>query len=578
MKQTKRPSDLRLALQACRNSFVTVGFFSLFINFLMLVPPIYMMQVYDRVLSSHSEETLLMLTLIVVFLFTIMGLLEFVRSRVLIRVGNRLDMHLSERLYTAMFTRSVRRPGPQSAQPLNDLTSLRQFLTGNGLFAFFDAPWVPIYLAVLFLMHPLYGWFATGAGVILMILAITNEKSTNKLLAAANSEHIQASSLATSNLRNAEVLHAMGMLPNIRGRWKNKHQEFLAKQSLASDRAGVLANASKTLRTLFQSLILGLGAYLVLENLMSPGMMIAGSIIMGRALAPIDMMIGSWKGFISARGAYERLEELLEEIPAETRGMSLPDPEGKVTAESVIAVPPGGQSPVLRGISFAVDQGESVGVIGPSAAGKSTLARVLLGIWPAQAGKVRLDGADISQWNRDELGPHVGYLPQDIELFDGTISENIARFGELDPEQVVIAARKAGVHEMILRLPQGYDTPIGATSGALSGGQRQRIGLARALYGHPRFLVLDEPNSNLDDQGEAALIHALSQLKQEKATVFVISHRPSILRGVDKILVLREGQVHMFGPRDQVMAQFTALPNQAAKAVGQTAPQRGSQA
>ncbi len=570
MAKQQDATDLQRALKACRGSFVSVGFFSMFVNLLMLVPPMYMLQVYDRVLTTQSSETLLMLTLVVVFLFMVMGGLELVRSRMLVRVGNRLDTTINARLYGAMFRRSVVSQGQQSAQPLNDLTNVRQFLTGNGLFAFFDAPWVPVYLGVLFLFHPWLGIFATCAGIILLVLAIANERATKGLLAEANSEHIKAQDLANSNLRNAEVLHAMGMLPGIMGRWAEKHHHFLAKQSQASDRAGALTNASKILRLLFQSMILGLGAFLVLRAEMTPGMMIAGSIIMGRALAPIDQMIGGWKGFIGARGAYDRLNELLTQIPAEQRRMSLPRPRGEFAVETVAAAPPGVRMATIRGINFAVPAGEHVGIIGPSAAGKSTLARVLLGIWPAQVGAVRLDGADITQWNRDELGPHIGYLPQDIELFDGTISENIARFGEVNAEKVVKAAQKAGVHEMILDLPNGYDTYISSTSGALSGGQRQRIGLARALYGDPVLVVLDEPNSNLDEAGERALSAAIQQLKAEGVTLFVISHRTSVLKNMDKLLVMKEGQVSMFGPRDQVLAQFAKKPqrqvNQASNA------------
>lgn len=560
MAKQQDATDLQLALKACRNSFASVGFFSMFVNMLMLVPPMYMLQVYDRVLTTQSVDTLVMLTLVVVLLFIVMGGLELVRSRILVRVGNRLDTSINARLYSAMFRRSVAAPGQQNAQPLNDLTSVRQFLTGNGLFAFFDAPWVPVYLLVLFLFHPWLGVFATCAGIVLVVLAITNEKATKDLLAEANNEHIQAQNLANSNLRNAEVLHAMGMLPGIMGRWAQKHHQFLAKQSQASDRAGLLTNTSKVLRLLFQSMILGLGALLVLQGDMTPGMMIAGSIIMGRALAPIDQMIGSWKGFVGARGAYGRLNELLTQIPAEAQRMSLPAPTGSLAVETVAAAPPGVRMATLRGINFNVAKGEHVGVIGPSAAGKSTLARVLLGIWPTQVGNVRLDGAEITQWNRDELGPYIGYLPQDIELFDGTISENIARFGEVDASKVVAAARKAGVHEMILELPNGYDTYISSTSGALSGGQRQRIGLARALYGNPVLVILDEPNSNLDDAGEKALSVAIQRLKAEGVTLFVISHRTSVLKNMDQLLVMKEGQVSMFGPRDQVLAQFAKKP------------------
>ncbi|MGM0614500.1 MAG: type I secretion system permease/ATPase [Pseudomonadota bacterium] len=556
MAKQQEATDLQRALKACKGSFASVGFFSMFVNLLMLVPPMYMLQVYDRVLTTQSVDTLLMLTLVVVFFFAVMGGLELVRSRMLVRVGNRLDTTINERLYGAMFRRSLMVQSNQSAQPLNDLTSLRQFLTGNGLFAFFDAPWVPIYLGVLFLFHPWLGIFATCAGIILLTLAIANEKATKKLLAEASGEQIQAQNLANSNLRNAEVLHAMGMLPGIMGRWSKRHHEYLSKQSQASDRAGVLTNASKVLRLLFQSMILGLGAFLVLQGDMTPGMMIAGSIIMGRALAPIDQMIGGWKGFVSARGAYERLNELLTQIPGEEKRMSLPSPQGDISVEGVAAAPPGVRMATIRGINFRANKGEHIGIIGPSAAGKSTLARVLLGIWPSQVGDVRLDGGVITQYNRDEVGPYIGYLPQDIELFDGTVSENIARFGEVDAQKVVEAARKAGVHEMILELPNGYDTVISSTSGALSGGQRQRVGLARALYGNPVLVVLDEPNANLDDAGERALAKAIQQLKEEGTTLFVISHRTSILKNMDKLLVMKEGQISMFGPRDDVLAQF----------------------
>lgn len=562
MAKQQEATDLQRALTACKGSFASVGFFSMFINLLMLVPPLYMLQVYDRVLSTQSLDTLVMLTLLVVFLFVVMGGLELIRSRMLVRVGNKLDTTLNKRLYSAMFRRSLVIQGGQSAQPLHDLTSLRQFLTGNGLFAFFDAPWVPVYLGVLFLFHPWLGIFATCAGIILFALAIANEKATKTLLAEANSEHIQAQNLANANLRNAEVLHAMGMLPGIMGRWSQRHHEFLAKQSQASDRAGALTNTSKVLRLLFQSLILGLGALLVLQGEMSPGMMIAGSIIMGRALAPIDQMIGGWKSFVSTRGAYGRLNELLIQIPQDQPRMSLPAPQGEISIEGVAAAPPGVRMATIRGINFSVEKGEHVGIIGPSAAGKSTLGRVLLGIWPTQVGNVRLDGGVITHYNRDEIGPYIGYLPQDIELFDGSVSENIARFGNIDSQKVVAAAKKAGVHNMILELQDGYDTVISSSSGVLSGGQRQRVGLARALYGDPVFVLLDEPNANLDDAGERALTQAIQQLKAERVTLFVISHRVSVLKSMDKLLVMKEGQVSVFGPRDEVLAQFARKPRE----------------
>ncbi|WP_111412555.1 type I secretion system permease/ATPase [Billgrantia lactosivorans] len=551
-------SDFQQALGRCRPALLWVAGFSLFINLLMLTPALYMLQVYDRVITSGSRETLLMLTLVAFFLLAVMTGLELVRSRLLVRVGNQLDTLISRRLYRAMFARGLASPGEGRGQPLDDLRTVRQFVSGQGLFAFFDAPWVPLYLAILFVFNVWFGVFATVAGLLLLGLAILNEKASKRLLAEAGHEHIQAQAQAGSNLRNAEVLHAMGMLPAIMRRWEARHVAALVKQSQASDRSSGLSNLSKGLRILAQSLILGLGALLVLEASITPGMMIAASIIMGRALAPIDQMIASWKSFVGCRDAYGRLDALFRDMPEETRRLTLPEPRGDVSVEGLTLAPPGATGAVLHGIDFRVASGEHVGIIGPSAAGKTTLARALLGIWPPEAGAVRLDAADLRHWNRDELGPHVGYLPQDIELFDGTISENIARFGEADDARVVAAAKKAGVHEMILRLPEGYETRIGATGGALSRGQRQRVGLARALYGSPVLVVLDEPNANLDDAGERALAEALRQLKAEGTTLFVISHRRSVLADVDKLLVLGEGRLRLLGPREEVMARLAA--------------------
>ncbi len=562
MSNSETYNDLESALRASKRGFVAAGFFSLFINLLMLTAPLYMLQVYDRVVTSRSLETLLFLTLIMLFMFGIMGTMEWVRSRILVRVSNQMDRFLSQRVYSAMFELGVRSPSQRSSQPLTDFTSLRQFMTGNGLFAFFDVPWMPIYVGLMFVFHPAFGWFTVGAAVILFVIAIINEKTTKKVLAEANGENVKAHNLAASNLRNTEVLHALGMLPNIMGRWYQQHQNFLLKQTQASDVAGTFTSISKILRMVFQSLILGLGAYFVVKNEMTPGMMIAGSILIGRALAPVDLLIGSWAGFNNARAAYGRLNEILTQIPADERNMPLPPPQGQMSIENLYVTPPSAKTPALRGLNFEVNKGEQIGIVGPSAAGKSTLARALLGIWPSTTGAVRVDGAEIQHYNADQIGPHIGYLPQDIELFNGTVSENIARFGEIDPEQVVIAAKKAGVHDLILRLPSAYDTPIGAETGALSGGQRQRIGLARALYNTPQIIVLDEPNSNLDEQGEHALAQTLQTLKTEGATVFIISHRTSILRYIDKLLVLNDGQIQFFGPRDEVMKQ---LANQKAE-------------
>lgn len=552
-------TELEQALAACSGSFLSVGFFSFFVNLLMLVPAFYMLQVYDRVVGSGSESTLLMLTLIMLLLMATLGSLEWVRSRIMVRVSTRLDTLLGPRLYDASFKLARDSGGMQaSAQPLSDLTGLRQFLTGNGLFAFFDAPWLPIYLAVMFIFHPWFGWVGVFSALLLAALALANEKLTHGVLEEANREHLAATAFTNKSLRNAEVVESMGMLPRIRARWQARADQVLLLQGLASDRAGVIAALSKTFRLVVQSLILGLGAYLAVNQKITPGLMIAGSILLGRALAPIDQMIGVWKGFTSARSQYARLQQLLTEVAAEPERMSLPAPQGEISVENLLVASPGSRVPIIRGLSFRVAAGESVGVIGPSGAGKSTLARALLGIWPVLGGCVRLDGADVTQWRREELGRHVGYLPQDIELFEGSISENISRFGELDAEAVVEAARQAGVHELILRLPQGYDTLIGANGGGLSGGQRQRIGLARALYGNPRLVVLDEPNSNLDDAGERMLATALHKLKQSGTTVFVITHRPGVLAHLDKLLVLNNGQLAMFGPRDKVWAQLQA--------------------
>lgn len=540
---TDKKNDLKKVLNFCRSSFLYVGLFSFFINLLMLVPPLYMLQVYDRVITTRSEETLLMLTLVVVFLFMVMGALELLRSRIMVRVSNKLDTLISPRLYSAMFKRSLMMPGRPSAQPLNDLRALRQYLSGNSLFAFFDAPWVPVYIGVLFLFHPWLGWFAMGAGVILGIIALINEWLTRSLLGDASSQHVASQNLANSNIRNAEVLHAMGMLPGIQNRWDAHHHEYLLLQSRANDRSGLLTSLSKTLRLLFQSLILGLGAWLVLSSDITPGMMIAGSILMGRALAPLDQMINGWKGTAAARTARARLEELVTTIPEDVPGMPLPPPTGQLNLEGVNAAPPGVRLPTLKNINLSLKKGEQIALTGASAAGKSTLARVMLGIWPSLLGSVRLDGADISQWDRVELGPSIGYLPQDIELFDGPVSDNIARFGDLDSEAVSDAARQAGVDDIIRRLPNGYNTWLSHGGTALSAGQRQSIGLARALYGKPVLVVLDEPDANLDDEGELALAECLNRLRQQGTTVVVITHRRRLLSQVDRIIKLSDGQI-----------------------------------
>jgi ATP-binding cassette subfamily C protein EexD len=554
-------NNLQAALRACRSSFMSVGFFSLFINALMLVPTFYMLQVYGRVVTGGSLATLAMLTIILILLLVTQGLLEWVRSRIMIRVGTRLDVLLSHDVYRASFKRALDSGGADSsAQPLSDLTGLRQYMAGNGLFAFFDAPWLPIYIAVLFLFHPWYGWMAIGCALVLLMLAYINERLTGKVLAEANKESIGATLQTTRNLRNAEVIESMGMLDALISRWSLRQKNVLLLQSRASDRSGIITTISKTFRMLVQSLILGLGAYLAVSHEISPGLVIAGSVLLGRALAPLDLIIGSWKGFIAARSQYARLNRVFDQQKAESERMQLPAPVGHVTVENLTLGAPGSKTPIIKGIGFSAPAGTMIGIVGSSASGKSTLAKALMGVWKPRDGVVRLDTADIASWDKSELGQYLGYLPQDIELFEGSISDNIARFGVVDSSKVVLAARTAGVHEMILMLPDGYDTVIGGGGINLSGGQRQRIGLARAIYGSPRLIVLDEPNAHLDEVGERALALALQQIKLTGATVFVIAHRTSILAQLDRLLVMNAGKISLYGPRDQVIAQLGAQP------------------
>ena len=553
-KSSKQKNEIELALLSFKNTFFTVGVFSAISNLLMLVPSLYMLQVYDRVLASQNSVTLGMLTLMMLGAYLLMGALELIRSFVLVRVGARFDMELNKRVYTAAFEQNLKKAGGSAGQSLQDLTAIRQFLTGNGVFAFFDAPWFPLYLAVIFYFEPQLGWFSLGGTALLVFLAFVNEWVSKKPLSEANSMAIQSGALATNNLRNAEVIESMGMLPDLMGRWFKLHGKFLHLQAEASEKAGIVGALTKFVQVSLQSLVLGFGALLVIEGKMTAGMMIAASILVGRALAPVQQLIGVWKSFSSTRNAYERLVALLETYPKRSAGMALPAPTGALSVEGVSAAPPGSPVPVLKGVTFAIQPGDVLGVIGPSGSGKSTLARLLVGVWVAGIGKVRLDGADIYQWNKAELGPHLGYVPQDIELFGGTVGENIARFGELDSQAVVVAAKRAGVHDMILQLPKGYDTLLGDGGAGLSGGQKQRLGLARAMYGDPSVLVLDEPNSNLDDVGEHALVAAIQDLRQRGKTIVLITHRTSVIGITNKLLLLRDGTVAAFGPTDQVLA------------------------
>lgn len=560
-----KANEMLAALTAYKRAFFNIGLFSAVINLLMLAPALYMLQVYDRVLASGNQMTLLMLTLMILGLFGLMGALEWVRSQVVIRLGTQMDMRLNQRVYDAAFEAQLRTGSPAAAQALNDLTSLRQFATGNALFAFFDAPWFPVYLFVIFMFSPWLGLLALGGAVLLMILAWLNQHVSQAPLKAASELSVQATQQASAHLRNAEAIEAMGMLDTLRGRWLAQHTAFLAQQNLASEKTATVSAWSKGVRLALQSLVLGLGALLAVQGQITAGMMIAGSILMGRVLSPIDQLIGVWKQWSSARLAYQRLEALLHSYPARTQRMALPAPRGELAVEQLSSSAPGTRRATLANLSFTLPAGQVLGVIGPSGCGKSTLARLLIGVWQPLAGKVRLDGAELSQWDKHQLGPHLGYLPQDIQLFAGTIAQNIARFAEVDADKVLAAAQLAGVHQLILQLPEGYETRLGEGGAGLSGGQKQRIGLARALYGLPAVIVLDEPNSNLDEAGEQALLQAIAQLKQHKRTLILITHKPNVLTLTDQLLILREGQLQAFGPTAKVLSAPAAAKPAAAK-------------
>lgn len=552
-----------------RQTFLMVALFSAFINLLYLSPSLYMLQVYDRVISSHNLFTLGMLSLLLFGVYLIMAMLEWTRTRTVTRLSNQLDQKLSYRIFEAAFQRNLKGSNHAAGTAMSDLNTIRQFITGPGLNAFLDAPWIPIYLAVIWLLHPLLGMVALGGSLLLMLMALLTDMTTKRPLLDASQAAQRGNQFATSTLRNAEAIQAMGMLDTLGMRWRHIQQEFLARQSVASDHAGNISAITKLVRLTLQSAGLGAGAYLVIQGQITPGMMIAGSILMGRSLAPAEALIGAWKQWVGTRDAQQRLSAMLEEHPAVQPRLSLPEPRGLLQLDQVLAAAPGAQSATLKGLSLTIKPGEITVIIGPSASGKSTLARVMVGVWPVRGGTVRIDGAELGQWNRNELGPRIGYLPQDVELFEGTVAENIARFASQDSDAIIAAARQAGLHETILKLPKGYDTPIGEGGSGLSGGQKQRIALARALFGNPALLVLDEPNANLDETGEHALQQALVHARRAGKSIVVITHRSHMLAVADTVVVLRDGQVVLNGPRDQVLDALKASRNQAA---GQPAP------
>lgn len=564
-----------VAIRECRSGFLLLGAFSFFINLLILTPTLYMMQVYDRVLGSGRLETLVFLTIIAACAYMVMGALEALRGQVLSRIARWLDRRLSPTLIE-MSMRGVLYGLPANAQPLRDLAQVRAYLGGAGVNALFDAPWSPIFLAVIWVLNPLLGMFAVGAAVILAGIAILNEYLSRRALRSASALSINNTQRADTAVRNADVFHAMGMLPGFLAGWVARNDEALAMQVAAGDSNAVILGISKFFRLFVQSFILGLGAYVVLQQEMSSGGMIGASILLGRALAPVEQLIGSWKSLVAARDAYDRLRQLAERLPPPAPAMQLPAPRGRLTCEQVVFVPRGRETPILQGVSFVMEPGEAIGIIGPSAAGKSTLCRLLVGSWQPTRGHVRLDGADIFTWPSEDLGPYVGYLPQTVELIGSTVADSIARLApNPDPQAIVEAARTAGVHEMILRLPKGYETEIGDGGSILSGGQRQRIGLARALYGRPRLVVLDEPNASLDAEGEDSLIGAILKIKSWGGGVLIVAHQPRILQPVDKLLLLRDGKVELFGPRDEVLKKLRASRGPVAVPVPATAGKAG---
>ncbi|MBT9455528.1 MAG: type I secretion system permease/ATPase [Burkholderiaceae bacterium] len=544
-------TPLGRAVQVTSATLRQVAFFSFFINLLALTSSVYMLQVYDRVLASRSGATLLYLTLFAAACLATLAALEVVRSRLLVRLGARLDAQLSGLVFSGTLAAG------RSGQSLRDLDNVRGFATGATMLSLLDAPWSPIYIGLVYLLHPWLGHVALIGGIVLFLLGLWNERSTRAPLAEAGKEMSASTQFAEVSARNAEVIKAMGMLPALTRLWRERHDFGIGLQGVASDRAGNVAAVAKAVRLFLQIAILGVGAWLVIQQQSSAGVMIAASIIMGRGLQPIEAAIAGWRGFLQAREAYRRLSRDVAGQKPEPEAMPLPKPAGLLLFDGVSGGPPEARRLTVQDLRFKLEAGKCLGITGPSAAGKSTLARLAVGVWRPAVGVVRLDGVNIADWRRDDVGPHIGYLPQDIELFPGTVADNIARFGAVDPEKVVEAAQLAGAHAMILALPQGYETQIGPAGANLSGGQRQRVGLARAFYRTPPLVLLDEPTSNLDAEGENAVRQAMEQLRALGSTVIVIAHRPALLGGTDFLLVMLNGQIANYGPTAEVMPQIT---------------------
>ncbi|MET1084424.1 MAG: type I secretion system permease/ATPase [Burkholderiales bacterium] len=547
---------MRELLVRCKAHFFYAGVFSFFINLLLLTVPLYMLLVYDRVLTSRSTDTLMLLTLLAVAALLIHFWLETLRSRLLLSAGVALDAMAAPPVLEGVLKGAVRPGLNPDVAGLKDLAIVRGFLTGGSICALFDSPWLPLYLGMIFLFHWWLGVIATLGAAALAALAILNEKLTRAPLGKMTEEARRAGVCIDAGVRNAEAVYALGMLGDLQRRWQRFNSLVIDAQVDAGRAAGLCGGATRFVRLAIQVVMLAAGAMLVIEDQTTAAVMIAGTLILARALAPVESAILTWKSLVEARAAYHRLEQSLAGAAQANPCLELPAPAGGVELERVVFALPGGGRTLLKGLSFALAPGESLGLVGPSASGKSTLARLIIGLWQASAGAVRLDGADVARWPRSHLGRHIGYLPQDAQLFSGTIGENIARLKDASAEEIVAAAKRAAAHELILRLPKGYDTEVGADGAALSGGQRQRIGLARALFRGPKLVVLDEPNANLDSDGEAALLEAMRALREAGATLIVISHRPSLLADVDKLLVLKDGQIDLFGPRAEVMARL----------------------
>ena len=556
MSSKKPPTELMLALKSMRPYFVQASWFSLFSSLLVLMPSWYMLSVYDRVVNSRSHMTLAMVTLLVLGAYVVMELLEWARSEVMYAGSKAMDHKLHNRVFQAIFEANLRKLPGGNTQPMSDLKTIREFTYSPALLGAMEAPVSVVFLILIFFIHPILGWVALASAIVQVFVGWLNERTTQPPLTEANRAAMAAQKSADGTLRNAQVIESMGMVRDIHLRWMVKQREFLGLQAVASESAGGFQALSKLLQNIVSSALLGLSCWLLLHNQLNGGdaMLIVAGILGGRVLAPLVQVVTQWRSVVNVRDAWARLDSLLSSIPVKPDSMALPNPKGFLQVDNLIAGAPNAQQPILRGINFSLKPGEVLAVVGPSAAGKTTLARLLVGLWPAASGKVRLDGADIFMWNKAELGPNIGYLPQGVELFEGSFAENIARFGAIEMAKVKAAASLVGLHEFISQLPDGYDSPVGNEGAMLSGGQRQRVALARAMYGDPVFVVLDEPNSSLDDAGDAALSSAIAEMKARGTTFVVMTHRTSVLAVSDKMLVMRDGQQQAFGPRDEVIA------------------------